>query len=103
MTNYLEKRKNEISEFETRIIYKTIDLQKEYEEAIEKNELQNIQSKMITMIKDDFCDKYLEIQKYYDTENGSKVTLRCLGTLLKLLHPFIPFVTQQTWELLGIE
>ena len=103
LTNYLEKRKNEISEFETRIIYKTIDLQKEYEEAIAKNELQNIQSKMITMIKDDFCDKYLEIQKYYDTENGSKVTLRCLGTLLKLLHPFIPFVTQQTWELLGIE
>ena len=55
------------------------------------------------MIKEDFCDKYLEIQKHQDTENGNKVTLRCLGNILKLLHPFIPFISQQIRGLLGFE
>lgn len=78
MTNYLEKRKNALSEFELRIIHRITDLQKEYEEALAKNALSEIQRKIIQTTKDDFCDKYLEIQKHHDTENGSKVTLRCL-------------------------
>jgi len=103
LTSYLDKRKASLSEFELWIIYKTIELQKEYEEAIAKNALDRIQQKMITMIKEDFCDKYLEIQKHQNTENSEKVTLRCLGSLLKLLHPFIPFISQQIRELLGLE
>lgn len=103
LTSYLEKRKAGLSEFELWIIYKTIELQKDYEEAIAKNTLHEIQHRMLMTIKEDFCDKYLEIQKHQDTENGSKVTLRCLGSLLKLLHPFIPFISQQIRELLGFE
>jgi len=103
LTSYLDKRRPALSEFELWIIYKTIELQKEYEEVIAKNALPEIQHKMIAMFKEDFCDKYLEIQKHHDTENGSKVTLRCLGSLLKLLHPFIPFITQQTRNQLGLE
>jgi len=103
LTGYLNKKKSSLSEFESWIIYKTIELQKEYEEAITKGAIYEIQDKMITMIKEDFCDKYLEIQKYQDTENNNKVTLRCLGSLLKLLHPFIPFISQQIRELLGLE
>ncbi len=95
----MDKRKSTLSEFELWISYKIIDLQKEYEEAIMKHTLGDIQQKLITLIKEDFCDKYLEIQKHQDTENGSKVTLRCLGNILKLLHPFIPFISQQIWEM----
>jgi len=80
-----------------------MELQKEYQEAMKKNMGNEIQQKIIAMVTEDFCDKYLEIQKHQDTENGNKVTLRCLGTLLKLLHPFIPFVTQQIRESLGLE
>ena len=103
LTNYLEKRKSSISEFELRIIYKITELQKEYEEAMAKNALQDIQDKMITLIKEDFCDKYLEIQKHQTTENSNKVTLRCLGSILKLMHPFVPFISQQIRELLGFD
>ncbi|MEI6672790.1 MAG: class I tRNA ligase family protein [bacterium] len=78
MTSYIEKRKSGLSEFELWIMYKIIELQKEYEEHMTKNSLQEIQDKLITIIKEDFCDKYLEIQKYQDTEYGNKVTLRCL-------------------------
>lgn len=103
LTSHLDKRKTSLSEFELRIIYKTTELQKEYDEAINKNTLNKIQDKMLHMIKEDFCDKYLEIQKHQDTENGNKVTLRCLGSILKLLHPFIPFISQQIRELLWFE
>ena len=58
---------------------------------------------MIKTIKEDFCDKYLELQKHQDTENGSKVTLRCLGSLLKLLHPFIQFISQQIRDMMGLD
>ena len=75
-------------------------MQKEYEEGITKYTISDIQQKLLYMITEDFCDKYLEIQKNQDTENGSKVTLRCLGSLLKLLHPLIPFASQKTRELL---
>lgn len=103
LTSHLDKKKNALSEFELWIIYKTTELQKEYEEAMKKNTLHEIQGKIINMVKEDFCDKYLEIQKNCEAENKDKVTLRCLGTLLKLLHPFIPFITQQTREMLGFE
>lgn len=85
------------------MIYKTTELQKEYEDAMAKNMLHEIQEKIITVVREDFCDKYLEIQKHRDTEYGNKVTLWCLGSLLKLLHPFIPFISQQIREILGIE
>ena len=92
-----------MSEFELRIMYKITEIQKEYEDAMKKNSLSEIQEKLITMIKEDFCDKYLEIQKHQDTENGNKVTLRCIGSLLKLLHPFVPFISQQIRNLLWFD
>lgn len=46
----------------------------------------------------DFCDHYLEISK--ESKNEA-VILYVLQTLLKLLHPFIPFVTEALWEELG--
>lgn len=103
LEKYLDKRKTALSEFELWIIYKTTELQKEYEEALTKDMLTEIQTKMIRMIKEDFCDKYLEVQKYHDTENGDKVTLRCLWSILKLLHPFIPFISQQIRETLWLD
>jgi valyl-tRNA synthetase len=84
-------------------MYKITEIQKEYEDAMKKNSLSEIQEKLITMIKEDFCDKYLEIQKHQDTENGNKVTLRCIGSLLKLLHPFVPFISQQIRNLLWFD
>jgi len=49
----------------------------------------------------DFADWYLEIAKI---EKGKSEILReGLTTLLKLWHPFMPFVTESIWEHLGAE
>ncbi len=57
----------------------------------------------------EFCDWYIEFSKpviYNDTSNSAlrKATLKCLlyvlESSLKLLHPFMPFVTEELWQAL---
>lgn len=50
-----------------------------------------------------FCDWYLEISKVYgETEYFKAVVLPVLfhtnAILMKLLHPFIPFITEKIWQ-----
>jgi len=52
----------------------------------------------------DFCDWYVEIAKirfYGDDESRSNtarlVSLKCIRTVLTLLHPFSPFITEELW------
>jgi len=49
----------------------------------------------------DFCDKYIEESKEQKTKN--KVLLYVLLTSLKLLHPFIPFITEEIYQKLLIK
>jgi valyl-tRNA synthetase len=54
----------------------------------------------------EFCDKYLEESKIQiknakskaEIENTKKVLLYVLASSLKLLHPFIPFVTEEIYQ-----
>ncbi|MCK9265586.1 valine--tRNA ligase [bacterium] len=51
-----------------------------------------------------FCDWYLEISKVYDGNNYFKENVLPILfyvniTLMKLLHPFIPFITEKIWQL----
>jgi valyl-tRNA synthetase len=46
-----------------------------------------------------YCDWYLEISK--GDRMNAPVLLYVLKTLLKLLHPFVPFVTEAIWSNLG--
>lgn len=44
----------------------------------------------------EYCDWYLEISK--GKHKNSAVLVHVLKTSLKLLHPFIPYVTEKLWE-----
>jgi len=56
----------------------------------------------------DFCDWYLETSKSrfapansaIDSLLAQKILVGVLETILKLLHPFTPFVTEEIWHLL---
>jgi valyl-tRNA synthetase len=55
---------------------------------------------------DDFCDYYIEMAKLrLDDEAARPVAQRVLtyvlDNLLRLLHPMIPFITEEIWSLLG--
>lgn len=47
---------------------------------------------------DDFADWYLEATKFDNSTEKKKVLTLILSDLLKLWHPFIPFVTEAIWE-----
>jgi len=50
---------------------------------------------------DDFCDWYLEIAKprlYEGEAEASAILLRLLERTLALLHPLMPFVTEEIWS-----
>jgi len=56
----------------------------------------------------DFCDKYIETSKKQLAnsklqKNTKKVLLYVLLTSLKLLHPFIPFITEEIYQKLPIK
>jgi len=52
----------------------------------------------------DFCDTYIERTKKMKTKGkGEKVILYVLLTSLKLLHPFIPFITEEIYQKLPIK
>lgn len=50
---------------------------------------------------DDFCSIYLEIIKPKDGAISKPIydaTLAFFGDLLKILHPFVPFITEELWQ-----
>ncbi|MDD5289956.1 MAG: class I tRNA ligase family protein [Patescibacteria group bacterium] len=49
----------------------------------------------------DFADVYLEDSKNSDSEETKQVLFFTLEQILKLLHPFMPFVTEELWVLMG--
>lgn len=57
----------------------------------------------------EFCDWYVEASKLYLREGGEakrlaqNVLLHVLETSLRLLHPFMPFVTEELWQALPHE
>jgi valyl-tRNA synthetase len=56
------------------------------------------------------CDWYLELIKprLQDPDDASGAVARqvlafCLDQVLRLLHPFVPFITEQIWQQLGLQ
>jgi valyl-tRNA synthetase len=51
----------------------------------------------------DFCDRYLEESKKQNDKKTKKILLHVLFTSLKLLHPFMPFITEEIKQKLPIK
>ena len=79
----------------------------EVTDNIEKYELGLAAQKIYDFIWDVYCDWYIEIAKlrlYGDDEqaadNARRVLVYVLGEALKLLHPFMPFITEEIYRAL---
>ena len=84
-------------------------LVKEVTENLEKFELGIAIAKLYDFIWDVFCDWYIELakirlQKHDETtETAKAVLIYVLSETLKLLHPFMPFITEEIWQTLPHE
>ena len=90
------------------ILSKFNDLVKAVTENIDKYELGLAVQKLYDFIWDNFCDWYIEIVKprlqnkddVQANENAQKVLCYVLSNTMKLLHPFMPFITETIWQAL---
>ncbi len=76
-------------------------------DAIEKYELGMAVQKLYDFIWDVFCDWYIEIAKIRlnGSNEAAKQTVKAvlvyvMSNTLKLLHPFMPFITEEIWQAL---
>ena len=92
------------------ILSKLNTLVREVNENIDKYELGIAANKIYDFIWDTYCDWYIELTK--PRLNGAdeaarlsaqKVLLYVLTETLKLLHPFMPFITEEIWQALPHE
>jgi len=77
----------------------------EVTENLDKYELGVAVSKVYDFIWDSYCDWYIELTKarlYSENEQSKqaaqKVLLYVLDQFLRLLHPFMPFLTEEIWQ-----
>ncbi len=104
------KLTDELSLEDKWIVSKFNRLSKEITENLEKFELGIAVSKLYDFIWDDFCDWYIELAKISmnsgdETKaNSARHTLVwVMSNTLKLLHPFMPFITEEIWQSLPHE
>ncbi len=71
---------------------------KEVIKYMDKFELNNAGVAIYNFIYQDFCDNYIEFAKFsIDNSNTKKVLLKVLTGILKMLHPFMPYVTEEIY------
>jgi valyl-tRNA synthetase len=95
----------EIKEKENKEIIKSLEKTvKEVDKKIEKFELGKACHLLYDFFWHDFCDEFIEKSKEKrDKEETQKTLLYTLLTSLKILHPFIPFVTESIYQNLPLK
>ena len=85
------------------------DLVREVTDNLERFELGIAVQKLYDFIWDVFCDWYIELAKIRlqkggePTQCAKRVLIYVMSNVLKLLHPFMPFVTEEIWQSLPHE
>ena len=79
-------------------------LAKEVTDNLEKFELGVAVAKLYDFIWDIFCDWYIELAKIRlqkggdEAQTAKQVLVWVMDKILKLLHPFMPFITEEIWQ-----
>jgi len=69
-------------------------LMEDVTEGLESYDLSNVGEKLYSFIWNYFCDWYLELSK---GNANHAVLVHVLRRVLKLLHPYCPFITEELW------
>jgi valyl-tRNA synthetase len=79
---------------------------REVQKALEEYKFNEASYALYHFIWHEFCDWYLELTKLFLYKEGSKkrqtltkrTLLEVLDSILRLLHPFMPFITEEIWQ-----
>jgi len=100
-TNYSLDNLNSTDKWILTKLEKTI---KTVTKNMENYEFHNAGKEIYNFTWNIFCDNYIEISKYRLNEiSVQSVLLKILTDILKMLHPFMPYVTDEIYEKLPIK
>lgn len=95
----------ELSTADKWILHRFNETTKEYTRLLDQYEFGEAGKTLNHFIWDEFCDWYIELAKlslYGDDENAKNTTKSVLTYVLdmtlRLLHPYMPFITEEIWQ-----
>ncbi len=95
--------KEELTIYDKWILTKKNQLIKNVIKNMDKYEFHNVGNELYSFIWEDFCDWYIELTKSNMTPTTKTILLDTLTDILKLLHPFMPYVTEEIYQKLPIK
>ncbi len=101
---------NDLSVFDQWIIQKLGEVEKKVEESLEDERFSDAANALYHFVWYQFCDWYIEFSKpILNGDNSAAkevmqiVMVQCLNRMLRLLHPFCPFVTEEIYQKLPLK
>src|SRR5262249_14517233 len=90
------------------IVHETVRAIREVTQALEAYRFNDAANEIYRFVWNVYCDWYLELVKpmLMGEEGAAKAETRAMvawarDEILKLLHPFMPFITEELWEVTG--
>ncbi len=88
------------------ILSRLATVTKQVSDALETYHYSDAARTLYDFAWDEFCSFFVEMQKNRLQDKGQRVVAQrvlahTLDTLLRLLHPIMPFITEEVWRLLG--
>ena len=91
---------NDLSDADKWILTKLNKTIKDVTKSMEKYDFNIVGNTLYDFIWTDFCDKYIELSKFNMNNTTKSVLLKVLTDILKMLHPFMPYVTEEIYGML---
>ena len=70
---------------------------------MDKYDFNIVGNTLYSFIWDIFCDKYIELSKFNMNASRKSVLYLVLSSILKMMHPFMPYVTEEIYGMLPIK
>jgi len=85
------------------ILTKLNETVKEVRKNMDSYDFHNVGNTLYNFIWEDFCSSYIELAKTNMNNTTKSVLLKTLTSILKMLHPFMPYVTEEIYQKLPIK
>ena len=85
------------------ILTKENELIKNVRKNMDKYDFHNVGGELYHFIWNDYCDWYIELAKNSKNNTTKSVLLKVLTDILKMLHPFMPYVTEEIYSMLPVK
>lgn len=98
---------DQLEDFDQWILHRLAECEKTVSQAYESYEMQDALGALYRFFWSELCDWYIEVSKsrLQNPESRAipqRVLVKCLHDFLRMLHPALPFVSEEVYEMLPI-